>query len=342
MGVKCKPERNWEVYRSKKYVNFKLLPMRRTHLLILAALVVSSVFTSCKKKGCTDPTAMNYNSEAEKEDESCVYSATKDLSVNITGLPDLGPNYKYETWIAYNNMAISLGTFDVDATGTMSTSTFTGNRIDIESATVMVISIEPFPDANPTPSNVKILGGNFDVNNGSSANLSISYVAAVGDDLSTSAGDFVIDSPTTTSTSDDLSGVWFFNPGTANPQMTLPSLSSGWVYEGWAVIGGVPMSTGKFTDPNISDNSALYSGSEVAPNYPGEDFVQNAPAGSTFPTDLSGQSIFVTVEPATDNSPEPFVLRPLVGTVPTSASPMTPYTLSNNAAATSPSGTATR
>lgn len=30
-------------------------------------------FVSCKKEGCTDTTATNYNSEAKKDDGSCVY-----------------------------------------------------------------------------------------------------------------------------------------------------------------------------------------------------------------------------------------------------------------------------
>lgn len=314
--------------------------MKRSNILLIVVLALSATFTSCKKKGCTDPTATNYSADAEKDDESCVYPTTKDVSMNITGLPDLGPNYRYETWIAYNNMAISLGTFDVDASGTMSTNTFTGSTVDIESATVLVVSIEPFPDSDPTPSDVKILGGGFynDV-----STLSISYVAAVSSDLSTAAGEYVIAAPTTTTSADDVSGVWFYNPSASIPQMTLPTLSTGWEYEGWAVIDGTPMSTGKFTNPSIADNSALYSATEAAaPNYPGEDFVQNAPAGVTLPTDLSGKEVFVTVEPVTDNSPEPFILKPLMGTVPTTASPMTPYTLTNNSAATNPVGTATR
>jgi hypothetical protein len=314
--------------------------MKRTCVLLIGALAVGAVFASCKKKGCTDPTATNYNSEAEKDDESCTYPATKDLTLNISGLPDLGSNYKYETWIAYNNMAISLGTFDVDAAGTMSTNTFTGSTIDIESATVLVVTIEPFPDSDPTPGTVKILGGNF---NGNSADLSIAYGAAVGSDLSTSTGEYVIDAPTTNTTTDNLSGLWFYNPSAIEPQMSLPTLTAGWEYEGWAVIGGIPMSTGKFTNPEIADNAAMYSATEAAaPSYPGEDFVQNAPAGITFPTDLSGQAVFISVEPVTDNSPDPFVLRPLVGTVPTSANSMTPYTLNNNATATNPFGTVMR
>ena len=37
------------------------------------ALFIILPFSSCKKKGCTDSTALNYNAEAKKEDGSCIY-----------------------------------------------------------------------------------------------------------------------------------------------------------------------------------------------------------------------------------------------------------------------------
>ncbi|MDG1859352.1 MAG: hypothetical protein P8I94_09625, partial [Emcibacteraceae bacterium] len=51
----------------------------RTEKLKLGTMVLAAAFaltfTSCKKKGCTDPTASNYNPEAEKEDKDnpCVF-----------------------------------------------------------------------------------------------------------------------------------------------------------------------------------------------------------------------------------------------------------------------------
>ena len=37
--------------------------------------VAASLFTACKKKGCTDANAANYVADAEKDDESCTYEA---------------------------------------------------------------------------------------------------------------------------------------------------------------------------------------------------------------------------------------------------------------------------
>jgi hypothetical protein len=316
--------------------------MKRRHIFLLGALTIGAAFTSCKKEGCTDPTASNYNAEADKDDNSCTYpsATTKQLTLNITGLEDLGANHKYETWIIVNGSPVSIGTFDVDASGAMSTTTFTGSASDIDDASMFVLSIEPFPDTDPNPSDVKILGGAF---NGNTADLVVSHAAALGSDFSSAAGDYIIATPTTNSTTDDLSGVWFFNPGAATPEMMLPTLPAGWEYEGWAVIGGTPVSTGKFTDPAMADDAATFSGTDNAgPSYPGEDFIMNAPAGLSFPTDLSGQTMVISIEPVPDNSPAPFLLKPLVGTVPATASAMTPYTFGNNAAATNPTGTATR
>ena len=65
--------------------------MKKTIYLFLA---VSFIFSSCKKEeGCTEPIAVNYNSDAEDDDGSCLYdiigswSATTvviDTSVTVT------------------------------------------------------------------------------------------------------------------------------------------------------------------------------------------------------------------------------------------------------------------
>ncbi|NCA21727.1 MAG: hypothetical protein EBS86_11405, partial [Crocinitomicaceae bacterium] len=43
-------------------------------VIAVAFLALTSV-TSCKKKGCTDPEAYNYSSEAKKDDGTCNYDA---------------------------------------------------------------------------------------------------------------------------------------------------------------------------------------------------------------------------------------------------------------------------
>ncbi len=49
--------------------------MRRTKFYSILSLVLVLTFSvACKKKGCTDSSAANYNEEAKKDDGSCVYS----------------------------------------------------------------------------------------------------------------------------------------------------------------------------------------------------------------------------------------------------------------------------
>lgn len=56
--------------------------MKKTlFLLAIASMVVAT--TSCKKKGCTDQTALNYNEKAKKDDGSCEYASSS--LVELTG-----------------------------------------------------------------------------------------------------------------------------------------------------------------------------------------------------------------------------------------------------------------
>ncbi len=47
--------------------------MKKAHLIFIGIAVLSFGFTSCKKKGCTDVDANNYNEDAKKDDGTCTY-----------------------------------------------------------------------------------------------------------------------------------------------------------------------------------------------------------------------------------------------------------------------------
>ena len=169
-------------------------------------------------------------------------------------------------------------------------------------------------------------------------------MAALGDDFTSATGTYILATPTDGNDDmNELSGVWFLDPSGPSAGLALPTLPNGWKYEGWAVMGNTAVSTGTFTSVSGNDESALFSGTTAsAPMYPGEDFLMNAPSGLTFPTDLSGGTMVISVEPDPDNSLAPFLLKPLVGMVPNPAMDHVAYTMSNNATATNPTGTANR
>ena len=70
-------------------------------LYIFSAVLI---FHSCKKSGCTDPQALNYNVDAQKEDNSCLYEDYDKLSL----LTNLADNYIIPSLDAYKNKVITL------------------------------------------------------------------------------------------------------------------------------------------------------------------------------------------------------------------------------------------
>ncbi len=277
-----------------------------------------------------------------KEDEESTTPTNGNMTMSVSGLEDLGSDYIYEGWLIVNGTAVSAGTFTVDATGNMSKTSFSLSQSNISSATTYVLTIEPLPDSDPSPSSVHILAGDF---SGTSANLTVSHGAALGSDFTASTGGYILATPTDGGmTTNENSGVWWLDPSQGpGAGLSLPTLPTGWMYEGWAVIDGVPVSTGRFTDFSVADNAAPYSDIAASgPPFPGEDFLLNAPSGLTFPTDLAGKTVVISVEPSPDNSAAPFVLKPLVGSVPASATDHTLYNMNNNASASNPTGVVNR
>ena len=51
----------------------------------------------------------------------------------------------------------------------------------------------------------------------------------------------------------------------------------------------------------------------------------------TFPVDLRGMAVAISIEPVADDSPAPFALMPLAGGIPEDAEPFTNYRLDNRA-----------
>ena len=257
-----------------------------------------------------------FATSCSKDDEG---TRTARLTLNLDGLEALGDDYVYEGWIIVDGAPVSTGTF----TSVTFPQKFNVDADQLAKATMFVLSIEPKVDTDPKPAATKILAGDF---SGDSANVNSNGIVA---NFSTASGEYILATPTDTDDTNEASGVWFLDNTNAPPPVAgldLPELPDGWKYEGWAVIGGTPISTGTFTKVAATDDAAPFSGSVALPMpngadgfFPGEDFLERAPVGTTFPTDLKGATIVISVEPSPDNSPAPFTLKPLAHVVPDDA-----------------------
>ena len=71
--------------------------------MVLAA-VFALTFTSCKKKGCTDPTATNYNDKAKKDDGTCEFADASTYKIETTTIN--GVSYEKITGTIKENIAL--------------------------------------------------------------------------------------------------------------------------------------------------------------------------------------------------------------------------------------------
>ncbi len=269
---------------------------------------------------------------------SCTDEVTSDnqLELNISGLEDLGSDYVYEGWIIVDGAPVTTGVFSVNESGQLSKTSFDVDNDQLDAATKFVLTIEPAQDPDPAPSAVHIVAGDFSAG---SASLDISDPAALNTDFAEAAGGYFLATPTDGPDSDERSGIWFLDPALGpGPSLTLPVLPEGWAYEGWAVSNGTPITTGTFTSVSGADDAAPYSGDLDGPPFPGEDFLVNAPSDLMFPLDLAGGVAVISVEPVPDNSPMPFLLKPLVADIPSDAADHTLLGFGQNLAF--PTGTA--
>jgi len=272
------------------------------------------------------------------------------LILEFSGLEPLANGFHYEGWVVIGDQAISSGKFNVlddstlvDLDGNVIADGQFDTETNLSNAIAVVISIEPNDDVDPFESETHYLGGYVGRD---TAALSVDFTAALGEDFLDVQGRYGLATPTDgDSTEDEKSGLWFVEFPTEEGQeieaglfipegdnrLPFPTLRTGWVYEGWIVVDGTPVSTGRFIRATVMDSSASYSGMESGFSFPGEDFLFNAPAGLTFPIDLSGDSIAVTIEPVPDDDPGPFRLHLLTAKLRTSVVERRSYDMGNQA-----------
>lgn len=231
-------------------------------------------------------------------------AATTYLEFDNHGLEDLGHGWVYEGWLIVDGSPVSTGTFTIDGDGSAHPSRF-AVPVDPATAATFVLTIEPVPDADPGPSAVHVLAGDFGAG---VAELTAGHPAALGDDFTSAAGSFILAAPSAGDGGDYHNGIWWLDPaGGPAATLELATLPAGWVYEGWVVGPGGPMSTGRFSDPAMadSDGQGITGGPYGAPPFPGQDLVVP-------PVNLSGYAAVISIEPDPDTSPAPFTFKPLV------------------------------
>lgn len=307
--------------------------------IILSLAVISALtFTACSDDNDNLPT-------------------TKTVTQSFQNLPDLGSNYVYEGWLIVGNEKISTGRFS-HTEGVNHTS----SALDIakvSAATMYVLTIESTNETGAdlaNPSGWIFSKGAF---NGSNAAPSTNDALFNGSsNLETATAQAFLKAPSVGTVGSDANGIWFINalPPTSGGFTNLPTLADGWIYEGWVVVDGkdgnkVPVSTGRFSDPNAADvsffgtaNNNEFKGPNGVPPFPGEDYIvdpNNRYPNVTFPIDLTSATVVISIEPTTNDAQAPFGLKPFVQALNNQAV-STALTVDNNYAGKAISGTVTR
>lgn len=239
-------------------------------------------------------------------------SSASDVRLSPKNLPRL-QGAVYELWVIDGSRKLSAGKFNVSAGGKV-----TGrlrSPLDPSQADMLAVTIESRRDRDPKPSATVILAGRPGAGG---ATLAFPL------DLRRLAGSFLLATPTDDDDSNETAGIWFLTTS-MQASLRLPDAPAGWVWEGWGVTQGSPLTTGRFAKAAGADRSAPFSGPKPGPPFPGEDFLRRLPRGVTAPIDLAdGMSmVVVTLEPdlagKDPTGAAPFSIKPLAGKVPAQA-----------------------
>jgi hypothetical protein len=297
--------------------------LARVMLIVAAALLL---WAGCGKDKGNGPEKPKPYSEAV-------------ITVYVTS--PLPAGYAFELWAKPADTALYAQTsvwqrvtrFNLDASGGLLDSNgalVAGNRVknlpvDLDDYDSLQITIERTDDDHTTPSQTVYLHGRIPPNLDSAHVPRLEFPSPIGQ----SSNYFMMLTPTDSDTSDELSGVWFIfrdQPGPSDSGLFIPPAPAGWLYEGWVHHSDAWLSTGKFRRAAGSDMENPYCGAGTRPQFPGEDFLQNAPAGLgfTFPFELTaGDVVQVTLEPDPDPSADPFRVTLLSDTLSGQIAPAT-------------------
>lgn len=287
--------------------SFKIRLIDMIRRLAVVSLVLSGQFLI---SGCSD------------SGDSVQPKGAATVSLTVNGFDALTSG-SYEAWVVEQATYSSLGKFNLNANGDVvdlqgQPITQFASPADLSIASRIAITIEPAGDNNSIPSAVEVLSGMI-----TSDTIQLGFKV----DYTGRSGNYVVITPSdgggrTFSPNPDTTrpfcGFWFISKPWGEPEigLSLNSPPAGWKYEGWLLhptLGWI--STGKFSDKLLADDANMYL-DNLDPitvdsffHFPGEDFLVNQPSNlppGTFPLDVRGSMVFVTLEPEPDNSPEPF------------------------------------
>ena len=222
----------------------------------------------------------------------------------------------YSAWLRLEKGdRVGIGTFNVNSNGQPIDKQ--GSVIDrftasetLFSAISILIAIEPTGAIQDAPSEAVILQGPFI---DGIATMAVPFPPGIGE----ATGSYRVFTPTDGPNTNEGSGVWAANAN-GEPTLALADINNLYMFEHFMVINGIPLTMGRFKTTDTRDLRNPWSGplTDTAPAVPGEDFVANAPAGFTFPADLSGSRLLVTLEALYGDRVEPSQLIVLEGTLP--------------------------
>ncbi len=270
-------------------------------------------------------------------------AAKVQVRLELEGLPPLQDGFTYQAWAKVGFETFPTDRFNVAENGSFvnAAGQFIQNAlvfaVDVAAADEVFITIEDKRDSDDAPSGTVILGGTV---SGSVATLTPTDPIALDASFAGLTGTFMVMHHSDFVAGSETSGLWFTNGSQGSPTagLSLPALPDGWIYEGWLDTGAALISTGTFRSGSAADTASPYSSTDT-PLFPGEDFLENAPTGVTFPLNPAGATARVTIEPFPDDTVDPYGFFIMSGSVPSSPTAGTPYPL--GADIQMPSGTAT-
>ena len=294
----------------------QMLVNKKLRAAIAASLLVGIV-------GCSS----DDDDAASSADTTDTPSDSATLNLAFSALDDLGDDFVYEGWLLVNGAPVSTGRFTNTESDTQSATVE-----DAEAATKYILTIEPAEGDDPAAADTHVLAGDII---DSASTLTIADGAALGTDFVDSTGSFITATPSAPGASFEQGIWWLMTPGPV-AGLSLPTLPAGWVYEGWVAGPDGPISTGTFTDVvgADSDGAGPTGGTEAAPPFPGQDFINPA-------INIIGMSAVISVEPFPDNSPAPFGIKPLIDEVIENVGEGGSQDMANVISTNQPSGTLT-